>query len=145
MIHSEPIKSSAPLAEYRTRSLTRGLPLVLAAALLLAVTACSSLPPPPTQQLQAAELAITNAEQARVADYASAELNQARQKLAAAHTAVQNEDMPLAQRLADESRVSAELATAKTEMLEARAVNEEMQQSIDTLKQEMLRNSGTLR
>lgn len=109
---------------------------------LFTLIACAATPVPPAAELQAAELAITGAEQARVADYASPELNQAREKLDAARTAVQQEDMLLARHLADESRVSAELASAKTEMLKARAVNEEMQQSIDTLKQEMLRNSG---
>lgn len=116
---------------------------LLAVPLLLVLGACASMPQPPTQQLQAAELAITGAEQARVADFASPELNDARQKLVAARTAIQNEQMVLAQQLADESRTSAELATARTEMLKARMVNEEMQKSIDTLKQEMLRNTGT--
>lgn len=121
------------------------LPLRLATicAGILLLAACASAPLPPTQQLQAAELAITNAEQARVADFAAEDLNRAREKLTAAKTAVQQEDMVHAAYLADEARVSAELASARTEMLKARAVNEEMQKSIDTLKQEMLRNTGT--
>lgn len=109
---------------------------------LLALTACASTPQPPTQQLQAAELAITGAEQAGVADYASVELNEARTKLAAAHTAVDTAEMLLAERLADEARVSAELATAKAEMLEAGEVNEDMQRSLDVLRQELQRNPG---
>ena len=114
----------------------------LAGAMLFALVACASTPQPPTEQLQAAEMAITTAEQQGVADYASADLNQAREKLSAARTAVQQENMILAQRLADESRVSAELASAKAEMLKAEEVNEEMQRSIETLRQEMLRNTG---
>src|SRR6187551_2685090 len=121
---------------------TRKLRMLFAGAALLALFACVSTALPPTQQLQAAELAITNAEQARVADYASPDLNQAREKLAAARTAVVSEEMVLAQQLADESRASAELASAKAEMIKAKAVNDEMQQSINTLKQELLRNSG---
>lgn len=112
-------------------------------AVLLLLGACASAPLPPTQQLQAAEQAITNAEQTRVADFAAEDLNRAREKLTAANTAVQAEDMVHAAYLADEARVSAELASAKTEMLKARAVNEEMQKSIDTLKQEIQRNTGT--
>ncbi len=118
--------------------------LILGGTLLFTLPACSSTPMPPTQNLQAAELAITKAEQARVADYASVELNQAREKLAAAHTAVHNEKMEQARQLADESRVSAELASAKAEVVKAKAVNDEMQKSIDTLKQEMQRNTGTV-
>lgn len=121
------------------------LRLGLAGALVLALAACASTPQAPTQALQAAELAITNAEQARVADYASPELNQARQKLAAANTAVQGEQMIQAKRLADESRVSAELASAKAEMIKAKTVNDEMQNSLDTLRQEIQRNRGTQR
>ena len=121
------------------------LPLRIATlcAGLLLLGACASTPLPPTQQLQAAELAIANAEQARVADFAAEDLNRAREKLAAANAAVQSEDMVNAAYLADEARVSAELASARTEMRKAQAVNEEMQKSIDTLKQELLRNTGT--
>jgi ribosome-associated translation inhibitor RaiA len=113
---------------------------VMAGMFLLA--ACASTPEPPTEQLRAAQQAITTAEQARVADYASPELNEARQKLAAANNAVAQEEMVLAQQLAEQSRVNAELASAKAEMLKAKAVNEDMQKSIDTLKQEMQRNTG---
>src|SRR5687768_547153 len=105
----------------------RPLRLATLCAGLLLLGACASAPLPPTQQLQAAELAITNAEQARVADFAAEDLNRAREKLAAANVAVQAEEMVNAGYLADEARVSAELATAKTEMLKARAVNEEME------------------
>src|SRR5690606_18921256 len=103
--------------------------------LSLALASCGSTLDAPDQALQAAELAITRAEQVRVADFATPELNQAREKLTAARSAVEQEDMPFAKRLADESRVSAELALAKTEMRKAQAVNVEMQNSIDTLKQ----------
>lgn len=117
---------------------------ILPCALLLMLTACSSTPIAPTQKIQAAELAITKAEQTRVADYASPELNQAREKLTASRTAVHDEKMVLAAQLADESRTSAELATAKAEVIKAKTVNDEMQKSIDTLKQEMRRNSGNV-
>ena len=45
--------------------------------------------------------AYDSAEQARVADYASPELGEARNKLSAAKTAVQLEEMTTARRLAD--------------------------------------------
>jgi len=121
---------------------SRSLLLITLITGLLTLAACASTPQPPTQALQAAELAITNAETNRVADYASSELNEARQNLAAANTAVQMNEMELAQRLAEQSRVNADLATARTEMLKAKAINDEMQKSIDTLKQEMQRNTG---
>lgn len=74
---------------------------------LLLLSTCASPPTPPDQALQAAESAISHAEQARVADYASPELGIARGKLTAANAAVQREEMLLAERLADQSRVEA--------------------------------------
>lgn len=112
----------------------------LASALVLG--ACATAPQPPSRALQAAESAITTAEQARVADYASAELTLAREKLAAARKAVQAEDMLQAQYLAEESEVYAELASARAEEAKAKAINDDMQKSIDTLKQEMQRVTG---
>jgi hypothetical protein len=110
--------------------------------LLLALSACASTPPAPTEALQAAELSIVNAEKARVADYASVELGEARDNLTAARAAVQAEKMELASRLAESSQANAQLATAKAEAAKAKVVNDEMQKSIDTLKQEMQRNPG---
>lgn len=117
--------------------------LVMAMMSLLAVAACASAPVAPTASLQAAEQAITMAEQARVADHASLELSQARDKLAAARVAVQKEDMALARRLAEQAFVDAELATARAAEIKARTVNTEMKESTEILKQEMDRNTGT--
>jgi hypothetical protein len=121
----------------KKRHLAAGLPL------LLLLAACASAPLPPTQQLQAAELAIRGAEQASVAEFAPLQLRQAHDKLSAARVAVQAEDMELAARLAHESSVSADLATARTAELKAKAVNDEMQQSINAIRQEILRNQGS--
>jgi hypothetical protein len=112
------------------------------ATTLLLLSACASAPVPPTAALQAAEIAIANADQARVADYSIAELGEAREKLTAARSAVQKEDMVLAQRLAEQSLVDAQLALAKADVAKANTVNNEMKQSTRTLKQEMQRKSG---
>lgn len=122
----------------------RGLPVLiaLAAAGFLALAGCATPPEPPTEELQAAESAISNAEQARVADYASAELTMAREKLASANTAARNDQMVRAEYLAIESRSHAEVALARAEELKAKAVNDDMRNSIDTLKEEMNRARG---
>jgi hypothetical protein len=109
---------------------------------LLALVACASTPPAPTQAILAAEQAIAAAEQTHVAEYAAPQLIEARVKLTAAHAAVQAQNMAPAVRLAEQSRVNAELAAAKTETAKAKAVNDQMQKSIDTLKLEMQRNTG---
>lgn len=131
----------------------RGLPLRLPIATaakymgtavvgLLLLGGCASTPMPPTAELQAAEQAIASAERARVADYASVELSEARDKLSAARIAVKEEEMTKAQRLAQQARADAELASARAEVARARVVNEQMQKGTDTLKQEMQRNTG---
>lgn len=104
--------------------------------------ACASAPLPPSSALQAAELAIASAEQGQVANYALPELNEARTKLDEARLAVSNKDMVLATYLATESSAAAQLASARTEMLKAKAMNDEIQKSIDTVKIELQRNSG---
>jgi hypothetical protein len=117
------------------------LKLISAVTGLLMFTACASVQPPPTSELQAAELAIATAERDRVADYASSQLSDAREKLTAARSAVQKEEMNKALRLAQQARVDAELASALAEVAKAETVNEEMLKGIDTLKQEMQRNT----
>jgi hypothetical protein len=52
-----------------------------------------------------------------------------------------NKNMVLAPRLADESRAYAQLASAKAEAAKAKLVNDDMQKSNVTLKQEMQRNT----
>lgn len=117
-------------------------PLATSIAALLLLSSCASAPKPPTAALQAAEQAIANAERARVADYASVELSIAREKLAAANSAVQIKEMLKAEHLAQQAQVEAELAYAKAEEAKARAVNEQMQKSNETLMQEMQRTTG---
>ena len=108
---------------------------------MLMLAACASTPPP-TASLQAAHQAISNAERAEAGHYAAAELGEARSKLASADTAVSQQKMTMAEQYADESRVEAQLASAKTADLKARAVNDEMTRSNGTLIEEMQRNSG---
>lgn len=124
--------------ENARRHLLRGS----AVAGLLIVAACASEPQPPTQAMQAAEAAIATAEQARVADYASPELGEAREKLTAARAAISEKKMDVAQRLAEQSKVDAELALAKASVAKAGVVNDEMQKSTDTMELEMQRKTG---
>ncbi len=107
----------------------------------LALCACAT-PPPPTASLQEARHAIATAEQAEAGRYASDDLSNARVKIASADAAVSDKKMITAQRLAEESTVDAELATAKTADIKANAVNNEMTRSTGTLIEEMQRSSG---
>lgn len=127
---------------YERSKIAVALSLLLALSGSLVLTGCATPPEAPSHEIQAAEQAITTAEQARVADYASPELGEAREKLAGAHSAVNAENMVLAKRLAEQARLDADLATAKAAVARAGVVNDEMEQSTETIKQEMDRNPG---
>ena len=110
---------------------------------VLLLAACASTPPP-TASLQAAHQAISNAERAEAGHYAPSELGEARSKLASADTAVSEQKMTMAEQLADESRIEAQLASAKTAHVKAKAVNDETTRSTGTMIEEMQRKSGDL-
>ena len=109
---------------------------------VLLLAACASTPPAPSASMQAAQRAISQAEGAEAGRYAPTELSEARAKLASADTAAAEQKMTLAERFAEESRVEAELASAKTAHVKVRAVNDELMHSNGTLSDEMQRNPG---
>lgn len=109
---------------------------------LLLLAACASTPPP-VVALSEAKQAIAVADQAHISDASSPHLAEARTKLAAADAAVQAKRMSEAERLAQESRVDAELAFAQTSAVKNQAVNDEMLHSTQTLSDEMQRNTGS--
>ncbi len=110
------------------------------AAIFLA--ACASTPPAPTAALDAAHLAISNAERADAGQFAAGQLAEARDSLTSANTAVAANRMVVAEELANESRTEAELASAITAQSKAQAVNAQMQRSNGTLNDELKRNAG---
>jgi hypothetical protein len=122
------------------RRLRASIALGFAGSFLIA--ACADTPPAPIAALDAAHLAVTNAERADAGRYASNELAEARIKLDSANTAVTAKQMLSAERLANESRTEAELASARTAEIKANAVNAEMQHGTSTLIEEMQRNAG---
>ena len=116
-------------------------PLIAAGLMgvLMLLAACASTPPAPDSALDAAKVAISNAEKADAGQFAGAELGEAREKLASADSAVREENMIVAERFAQEARVQAELASARTASAKAAAVNKEMERGADALTEEMQR------
>jgi hypothetical protein len=109
---------------------------------VLLLAACATTPPAPTASLQDARRAIATAEQAEAGRYAPEDLSDARSNLELANAAVSGERMITAQRLAEESKADADLATAKTADVKAHAVNDDMRHSTATLIEEMQHSSG---
>lgn len=117
--------------------------LALGGALVLA--ACAAAPPAPVEALQAADIAIANAEKDHAADYAPLEMRTAHEKLTAARASAQQPDeqrVAQARQLADEARADADLASAKAQLGKAESVNQELKKNSNTLRQETQRGSG---
>ncbi|MDF2180369.1 DUF4398 domain-containing protein [Aliiglaciecola sp. CAU 1673] len=110
--------------------------------MLLLTTGCASSKLPPTESVRAAEQAIDTAERARVSQYAAAELMQARDILSRARLAIKSQDMVEAERLAQQSKVTAQLAFSRAELIKAQQINAEMYKSITQLEQEIQHNQG---
>jgi hypothetical protein len=110
----------------------------LAGATLL-LSACASVPEAPHAALAEARVAITTAEKDSAVEYAGTDLTEARNKLAQANNAVVSKQMVQAERLAHESRIAAELASARTEAAKAEEVNDELRRSAEALEAELKR------
>ena len=120
-------------------------PTPLLAAGLLSLAACATIPPPPSDALQAADIAVANAETEHAADYAPVEMRSAREKIAGArgNTATPEELRSAeSRRLAEEARADAELATAQARLAKANGVNQELQKNGETLRNEIQRGPG---
>lgn len=111
--------------------------------LFILVAACAAAPVAPTASLAAAELAIQRAESDGAGQLATAELDRARQSLARANSEIVMDQMAIAKRYADEARVTAELASARSEAIKAAAINDEMKRSSEALLEEIRRAGGT--
>jgi len=112
----------------------------------LVLVGCASDPKPPSASLQGAEVAIGRAEDAGAAESAALELRTARENLNAAQAKAHGddkEDMVEAKRLAEKATADAEVATAKANAAQAEAANQEIQNSIDALREETSRQLGS--
>ena len=109
---------------------------ILAVASWAALAGCSTTSPP-TAEMAVAKAAVERAEQP-AARHAPDELLGAQRKLAAAQTALRNEDFERARRLADEAEIDARLALAIAESSQARQSLQQVEEGIAVLRQEML-------
>lgn len=122
---------------------TKCLMLISSLSLAVLVIGCAATPLAPTDAIQAAEISIGKAEQSGVTEQAAvADLKNAREKLTSAREEIVAKNMVEARNLAEQSRVDADAATAKTEAAKAKVVNNEMQRSNDALRQEIQRKNG---
>lgn len=112
--------------------------LVLSATCMALGAGCSS-GPRPVEQLTRASTLIEQAEKTGAARFAAADLEQARGKLSRAQTAADDGDQETALRLAKEAAVDAELAQARSAAAEAKNSEEELERSLQSLREEAAR------
>jgi hypothetical protein len=87
-----------------------------------------------------AEASINEAQSAGAFEHGGADLNRAREKLNAARKASEDGDDDVAQRLAIEADLDADVAAATARNQEMQAAVTELQDSIQTLQDELRRN-----
>lgn len=113
------------------------LPLCFAVGALLG---CSTVRPP-DENMAKADLALREANQTKAQQYAPLELQLARDNLEKAKEAMKEKDYVMARRLADKALVDAQLAQTKARTEEARQVANEIRQGVETLRQEINRQT----
>jgi hypothetical protein len=115
-----------------------GVPLICG---VLGMAGCAGKPP--LSNLSQAELAVQEADTKTASQYAPLELKTAREQLADAKRAMDDEEYDEARRLADQALVNAQLAEAKAGAEKARGAATELQKSIQTLRSEVQRSSAS--
>ncbi len=109
---------------------------------LLALAACAPAKQPPASQMALAQDAVEKASAAGAYEYAPVELKTARDKIDQAKTAIQFKDYATSQRLLEQAEVDAKLAEARSYTAKSRRAVEELQKSIDLLREEVQRREA---
>lgn len=119
------------------KELPAGRPRTLAALTLLGLLAGCATMPPPTDLMGKAQAAIEQASQGAAEQNAPLELKFAREKYAAAQSAMQKENYEQARWLAQEAIANAELSSAKSAAAEARAAARKARDEVEALRKEL--------
>lgn len=109
--------------------------------IVLLAAGCASQGERPAEELARARTLIEQAEQGGAQQYAPAELERARTKLAAAESTA-DKDNERARELAHEAAVDAEYAVARTSAGKAQQSAQTLQQGIESLREEAGRNAS---
>lgn len=115
-----------------------------AIALAVTLTACAATPEAPTAEMTRARTLIEQAEQQGAQQFAGAELERAREKFRRAEADVDEGNTEEAERMAMQSAIDAEYAAVKASSGEAQKAAEELDQSLETLRQESTRTPAPL-
>ena len=103
------------------------------------LTACAGPGPRPEGEMQNARTVIQRAEANDARQHEPVLLNQAQTKVADAQELIDDEEYDEARRVLEEAAVDAELALARTETEQARIAAEELNKSIEALRNQLNR------
>ena len=129
-----------------THSIKKALALTLGAGMLIALGACSSVSNLAQERVAQSETSVQQAQQTvGNSEHGAVELQQARDKLNAAKTALAKGQGQQAERSAAQAHLFAELAVAKSQSASARKAADEVLASLNMLRQESERSTPTQR
>jgi hypothetical protein len=133
--------------KYRTtRPVRNAVALVLGVSILGALSACASVPDLAKERVAQSETSVQQAQQTLgKSEHGAMELQQARDKLSGAKSALAKGQGKEAERLAAQAHLCAELAVAKSQSADARKAANEVLASLNMLRQETERNTPTQR
>ncbi|MDP9065571.1 MAG: DUF4398 domain-containing protein [Pseudomonadota bacterium] len=109
-------------------------------AVIVALSACASSPVP-LEKIAVAKSSVQRAEQSGAPEFAPVELAAARDKLGRAEKAASDHDVQPATMLAEQADVDAQLAEATAAQKRSHKAAMEFDASMQTLRQESLRNT----
>lgn len=116
-----------------------------AVALVALLSACAAGVPVPTDQMAVARNAIDYAVEMGAREYAPSELEQARAHLAEAERAIDQEQNTIARQLAMEAEKIARLADLKARSARSNRQVQELEDTVEALREEIDRVSGDAR
>jgi hypothetical protein len=135
--------SRSPRAEHSVR---KALALILGASALGLLGACSSVSPLTNERVAQSETSLQQAQQTvGKSEHGAVELQQAREKVDVAKSALAKGQQQEAERAAAQAHLYAELAVAKSQSADARKGANEVLESLNSLRQETERTTPTQR
>ena len=135
-----------PLKYRTTRPVRHAVALALGVSILGALSACSSVSDLTKERVAKSDTSFVQAQQTvGKSEHGAVELQQARDKLDAAKSALAKGQEKEAERAAAQAHLYAELAVAKAQSADARKSANEVLASLETLRQETERSTPTQR
>jgi hypothetical protein len=129
-----------------TRSVRTAVALLLGIGMLGTLSACSGVSALTNERVARSDSSVQQAQQTvGNSEQGAVELQQARDKLSAAKSALAKDKTQEAERAAAQAHLYAELAVAKSQSASARKAADELLASLDTLRQETERTTPTQR